>query len=75
MPGGKHLTLPHKKVEECTLNKKAECTLNKSADDIKLEGVADTLDGCASFQKYYRLEKWADRNLMKFKRRNAKSCI
>jgi len=27
-----------------------ECTLNKFADDTKLGGVADTLEGCAAIQ-------------------------
>lgn len=44
MPEGKQLIFPHKKAEECTLN--------KFADDINLEGVADTPDGCATFWRY-----------------------
>jgi len=33
----------------------------------KIEGVADTQDGCAAVKRdFVRLEKWADRNLMKF---------
>ncbi|PKU29215.1 rna-directed dna polymerase from mobile element jockey-like [Limosa lapponica baueri] len=45
----------------------AECTLSKFDDDTELGGVADKSEGCAAIQKDLdRLEKWADRNLMKF---------
>ena len=45
----------------------AECTLSKFADDTNLGGVADAPEGCAAVQRdLNRLEKWADRNLMKF---------
>ena len=41
--------------------------LNKFADDTKLEGVADTPEGCAAIQNNLdRLECWVVRNLMKF---------
>lgn len=44
-----------------------ECTLSKVADNTKLEGAADVLDGCAATQRDPdMLEKWATRNLMKF---------
>ena len=49
------------------LNAWTEGTLSKFADDTKLGGVPGTADGCADIQRdLNRLEKWANRNLMKF---------
>ncbi|GAB0186115.1 mitochondrial enolase superfamily member 1 [Grus japonensis] len=43
------------------------CTHCKFAANTKLGGVADTSEGCAAIQRdLNRLEKWADRNFMKF---------
>ncbi|GAB0183867.1 mitochondrial enolase superfamily member 1 [Grus japonensis] len=45
----------------------AERTLSKFADDTKLGGVADIPEGHVAIQKELkRLEKWADRKVMKF---------
>lgn len=49
------------------LDDRTACTLNKFADNAKLGGVVDTPDDCAAVQRDLEtLEKWADRDLIKF---------
>ncbi|KAK4832341.1 hypothetical protein QYF61_021870 [Mycteria americana] len=51
----------------------ALCTLSKFADDTKLGEVDDTPEGFAAIQRGLdRLEKWVNRNIIKFSERKCK---
>ena len=55
------------------MDSETECTLGKFADDTKLCGVVNTLEGKDAIQKdLYRLEMWAHVNFMKFNKAKCK---
>lgn len=56
------------------LDKGIESALSPFDDDMKLGGVADTPESCAAIQQdLYRLESWAESNLVSSTRASAES--
>ncbi|GAB0203742.1 cAMP-dependent protein kinase inhibitor alpha [Grus japonensis] len=66
MPAGSKTDPPLAKAEPINNGSGIECTLSKFADNIKLCGVVNTLEGRDAIQR--DLERWACENLMKFKK-------
>lgn len=56
------------------LDGRIECTLNKYTDDVRMEGVAGSTEGQEAKQRdLKRLERWADKSLMKFNKEDVQS--
>jgi len=55
------------------MDSKIECTLSKFADDTKVSGVVDSVEGSGAFQMDLdRLERWAHANLVQFNKAKRK---
>ncbi|GAB0205650.1 mitochondrial enolase superfamily member 1 [Grus japonensis] len=67
IPQGSVLGLALFNVFAVNMDSGIECTLSKFADDTKLCGVVDTVEGRDAIQRDHdRLERWACANYMKF---------
>jgi len=55
------------------MDSEIECTLSMIADDSKLSGATDTVEGRDAIQRdMNRLDRWACDNLIKFNKSNCK---
>lgn len=60
-------------VSNYDLDDSIESTLSKFANNMNLGGVADAPEGCAAIQQDLdSLERWVERNLMRFNMRKWK---